>query len=195
MNLTSLSSKMNMTPRLERAITVAATAHRRQTRKGSDIPYITHPFSVMCIASQATNDEDILIACLFHDIVEDVPEEYSHEKMLEEFGERVVSIVDGVTKDGSINDWQGRAEAYLTNLKKKAPDESVVVSCADKIHNLMSTLEDYRTIGDTLWERFNAGKAEQQWWYREVLKVCTERQPELILNTKLAELVDQIEKI
>lgn len=96
---------MQFTPKIERAINTAAYAHRHQTRKGSDVPYIVHPFGVMLIASQATADEDTLIACLLHDILEDVPEEYSKQQMLRDFGESVVAIVEGVTKNSTLPEW------------------------------------------------------------------------------------------
>ncbi len=176
---------MKFTPKLEKAIKVASIAHRNQLRKGSDIPYIIHPFSVMCIASNASEDEDVLIACLFHDIIEDVPKEYPRSTMLEEFGERVVTIVDGVTKNDSLPSWKDRADAYLQHLEHEASDESVIVSCADKIHNLMSVLEDYKLLGDNLWQRFNAGKELQLWWYEQILKVVKKRLPTLKLNDDL----------
>jgi (p)ppGpp synthase/HD superfamily hydrolase len=186
---------MNVTTRLEKAIRVATIAHRNQKRKGSDTPYITHPYSVMCLASEDTKDEDILIACLFHDIIEDVPDEYPRGKMLDEFGERVVSIVDGVTKDSTLKDWQDRSNAYLDHLEHKASDESVLVSCADKVHNLMTILEDYRTLGDELWSRFNAGKKQQLWWYESVLRVTSKRMPSLSLNKRLTELVKEFQDL
>ena len=70
---------INYTQRLEHAINIATFAHRNQKRK-SELPYIVHPFSTMLIASNVT-EEDVLIACLFHDIFEDVPEEYSRQQM------------------------------------------------------------------------------------------------------------------
>jgi (p)ppGpp synthase/HD superfamily hydrolase len=149
----------------------------------------------MCIASQATDDEDILIACLLHDVLEDVPEEYPKSEMLADFGERVVAIVEGVTKDGSLPDWQTQQNAYLKHLATDALDESVIVSCSDKIHNLTAILRDYDAIGDELWQRFNAGKERQQWWYRSILEVTSKRLPELSLNKQLSELVDRLEDI
>lgn len=186
---------ITMTPRLSNAINKSAWAHRNQTRKGSDLPYIVHPYSVMCIASEATSDEDILIACLMHDVIEDVPEEYSADQMRADFGDRVLDIVLGVTKDDSLPDWQARADAYLHHLEHEASDESVIVSCADKIHNLMSILADYDEIGDELWNRFNAGKERQVWWYRAILDAVTHRLPELPLNKRLSTLVAHIESL
>lgn len=183
---------MTLTVSLEKAIQVSAKAHHKQKRKGTDIPYIIHPFSVMLIASEATNDEDILIACLFHDILEDVPEEYSEQQMYQDFGQRVVGIVQGVTKDSSIADWRVRSEAYLYQLEFKASDESVLVSAADKIHNMMSKLADYQIIGENLWDKFGAGKESQLWWYAAVLEVLKKRMPDCILVPKFKYLLDEL---
>lgn len=182
---------MKVTPRLEKAIRIATIAHKEQKRKGSDTPYIIHPYSVMCIAANATQDEDVLIACLFHDILEDVPDKYLRERMVEDFGNRVANIVDGVTKDSTLPDWQSRAEAYLKHLELEATDESVIVSCADKTHNLMSMLTDYAEVGDSLWGRFKVGAERQLWWYQEVLKVIRNRLPELVIANDLEELINR----
>lgn len=182
---------MKVTQRLEKAIRIAAIAHKEQKRKGSDTPYIIHPYSVMCIAATATQDEDILIACLFHDILEDVPDKYPRERMVNDFGERVASIVDGVTKDDTLPDWQSRAEAYLENLEQNASDESVIVSCADKIHNLMSMLTDYTEVGDDLWKRFKVGAERQLWWYETLLGVVRRRLPGLSVANQLEGLIEQ----
>ena len=147
-------------PRLIQAINTAAWAHRDHVRKGTDIPYVSHVFGVMQLVSQVTDDEDVLIAALFHDILEDVPEEYSPERMTREFGERVVELVRGVTKDSTLSSWQERADAYLAHLRK-ADDGSVVISAADKLHNLLSIHADLDELGDDLWARFNSGKERQ----------------------------------
>ena len=180
-----------LTPRLDQAIRVAAVAHREQTRKSTAVPYIVHPFAVMSIAAKATDDEDVLIACLFHDIIEDVPEMYSRDQMEEEFGSRVVEIVDGVTKDDTIKDWRGRSEAYIAHLRD-ASIESVMVSACDKIHNLLATLTDFETQGEKLWERFNAGKHDQLWWYESIVQVLEDRLGDSILTSELQQLVAKL---
>lgn len=186
---------INMTPRIYLAIERAAYAHRSQKRKGSDVPYIIHPFGVMLIANKATNDEDTLIACMLHDIIEDVPEEYSREQMLADFGEKVVAIVEGVTKDSSLPTWQARADGYLRNLEHNAPPESVIVCVADKIHNLTSVLRDYEAVGDEVWNKFKSDKENNLWWYRTVLELTTKLQQELAINVDLQKLVEKFEKI
>jgi len=185
---------LKFTPRLELAIRKTSLAHAEQKRKGSGLPYIIHPFSVMCIASEVTDDEDILIACLLHDVIEDVPERYSAAEIQQDFGKRVLSIVEGVTKDSTLPDWQARADAYLAQLRITSI-ESVTVSAADKIHNLMSVLQDYEVVGEDLWKRFNAGKERQQWWYREVLCVLQNRIPDSSLTTRLEWQVIALERL
>ena len=106
-----------LTPRLQQAITQAATSHDGHYRKGSTKPYVTHVVSVMLIASEYTDDEDILIACLLHDIMEDRPDTYSFDQMAADFGPRVVDLVQGVTKDSTLPDWRARSDAYLAHLR------------------------------------------------------------------------------
>lgn len=179
-------------PRLIQAINTAAWAHREHLRKGTDIPYVSHVFGVMQLVSQVTDDEDVLIAALFHDILEDVPEEYSPERMTREFGERVVELVRGVTKDSTLSSWQERADAYLAHLRK-ADDGSVVISAADKLHNLLSIHADLDELGDDLWARFNSGKERQLWWYRSVADLALERLPGNPLGEELARQVERLE--
>lgn len=185
-----------LTPRLMQALNVATRVHDGHYRKATDIPYASHLFGVMYLASKqglsADVGEDVLIACLLHDTLEDVPEKYTAQQMEADFGPRVLDIVLGVTKDDSLGDWQERSDAYLAHLRE-ASYESVVVSACDKLHNLSSILADHEVLGDELWPRFNSGKERQQWWYRAVLEVVEQRAPELPLlveyRAKVARLV------
>jgi (p)ppGpp synthase/HD superfamily hydrolase len=184
------------TERLDKALRTVAWAHEKtgQHRKGTDIPYIIHPVGVMIIASNVTNDEDVLVACLMHDVLEDVAVEfYDENKMRNEFGDRVVAIVKNVTKDDDEPDWRNRANAYLKHLEYDASDEAVIVSASDKIHNLLSILVDYSTFGDELWNRFSTkNSADQLWWYKSILGVITRRNAPEKLVSQLSEQVDEL---
>ncbi|MEH0146725.1 HD domain-containing protein [Corynebacterium sp. Q4381] len=193
-NTTSFNKEFTASPRLIRAINTAAWAHRGHVRKGTDIPYISHIFGVMHLVSEVTDDEDVLIAALFHDILEDVPEEYSAEEMEADFGPRVVELVGGVTKDSLLPDWQSRADAYLEHLRA-SDDGSVLISAADKLHNLLSILADHQAIGEDIWARFNSGKERQQWWYRAVSNVASERLPGNPLVVELQKRVAELEAL
>ena len=190
---------INYTNRLDSAIRKAAWVHEQagQHRKDTDIPYIIHPVGTMMIASSVTNNEDILIACLMHDVLEDVDSSiYSQEQMRADFGDHVVEIVKDVTKDGSQDDWRLRAEAYLERLTTKASGEAVVVSASDKIHNLLSILSDYEEVGDQLWQRFSTKNSiDQLWWYESILIVIKKRNAPTKLCAKLERQVESLLKI
>ena len=190
---------MIYTERLDKGIRTAATVHERagQHRKGTIIPYAAHPFGVMLIASAATKDEDTLIACLLHDVLEDVsPKIYSEADMRTDFGKHVVSIVKDVTKNDLEPDWHLRGAEYLDHLRNRACDEAVIVSTSDKIHNLLSILTDYKTEGNALWQRFSTKSGpDQLWWYSSILNVATERQAPPVLLHQLGGLVSSLETI
>ena len=190
---------ITFTERLDKGIRVSATVHEQagQHRKGTDIPYIIHPFGVMLIASAATKDEDTLIACLLHDVLEDVsPKIYSEPRMRADFGRHVVSIVKDVTKNDLEPDWHLRGAEYLDHLRNRACDEAVIVSTADKIHNLHSILTDHAVVGSALWQRFSTKSGtDQLWWYSSILDVATERQAPPILLHQLGGLVSSLETI
>lgn len=89
-----ISDKVNL------ALKVASRAHRDQMRKGTDIPYISHPVAVAMIVSGYTTDEDTIVASILHDILEDVePTVYSETDMRNDFGDEVVKIVKDVSED------------------------------------------------------------------------------------------------
>lgn len=178
---------INYTARLDEAIRKSAWAHEKakQYRKGTDIPYIIHPFGVMTIASNVTNDEDTLIACLLHDILEDVdPGIYNEKKIIADFGEDVVSIIKDVTKDSSLSSWHDQSNAYLSHIKNKASDKAIIVCLSDKIHNLVSTITDHAVHGDEIWDRFSTkSSSDQLWWYDSILETVKERKaPSLLID-------------
>jgi len=190
---------INYTTRLDSAIRKAAWAHEQaaQHRKGTDIPYIIHPFGVMMIASNVTDDEDVLIACLMHDVLEDVDSAiYSESNMRAEFGDRVVAIVKDVTKDATERNWHASANSYLRHLEHNASDEAVIVSAADKAHNLISILADYDVVGESLWLRFSTkSSADQLWWYESILKVVVKRNGPQVLVDELSGYVDTLKAL
>jgi len=151
--------------RVEQAIRAAAVLHKNQVRKGEmPYPYITHLVSVAFILLDYTDDEDIVIAGLLHDTIEDT--DYSLEELQEDFGGRVKDIVAAVSeprqKNGEKLHWADRKKAYLKQLKE-GPKEALLVSAADKSHNLRTLVEAYhqdhkrfvREFGGSLTERLD----------------------------------------
>lgn len=163
---------MIFTKKIKRAIEVSAMIHRKQYRKGTKTPYVTHTFAAFLIGSKYTDDENTLVAILLHDGPEDT--EYSFEDISAEFGPDVSEIVRGVTKNKNDAElpWIEKEEIYLSGLRK-ARIESMTVCASDKIHNMMSTIEEYD--GEGFWKRFAGTKEQKIKYYENVLEVLKER--------------------
>ena len=109
-----------LTQRLAQALALAIEAHDGQKRKGTQIPYLAHPMAVAAIALEHGADEDLAIAALLHDAVEDGGAPYA-ERIRQQFGERVAAIVDGCTdgvpdSNGQKEDWKPSPEDRLREL-------------------------------------------------------------------------------
>ena len=172
---------MYFSSRTEEAIRLASRLHRHQTRFDNErTPYISHLVSVAMMLSKATEDEDIIIAGLMHDSLEDVPL-YTYEKLVEDMGERVANIVKHVTEPLDANKekeeqipWLERKDAYLISLREGGK-ESAMVSCADKIHNTESFLFDYEKEGETFLLRFGSSLRNKLWFHEQVLSIVKEK--------------------
>jgi (p)ppGpp synthase/HD superfamily hydrolase len=154
------------------AIEVAARAHRGQCRKGTKIPYIVHPLAVAKILIDAGCPEDVVVAGILHDTVEDTP--LSLDEIRHTFGEAVARIVEGATEPDKSKPWEER-KAHTIEFLKTTPEAVLLVSCADKIENLEAIREDRERVGEEVWARFRRGRDQQAWYYRSVLVVMAER--------------------
>ena len=170
-------------PLVNKALELSARAHLTQQRKGTDIPYITHPFAVGMILANAGCPEEIVIAGILHDTVEDT--EVSLELIEAEFGKAVADIVAGCSEPDKKLSWQERKQHTLDYLDD-APKNVRVVACADKLHNISTIIEEHKRIGDKVWERFKAGKREQSWYYHGLLDCLSHCDRQLILELKSA---------
>ena len=132
---------------------------------------------------EAGGDEDLAIAALLHDVVEDCGGAPMLKEVRRRFGKRVAHVVEGCTDTDQIPKppWRARKEDYLKHLKH-ADAEVRLVSAADKLHNARSILTDYRQIGEEVWDRF-AGKREGTlWYYRALVREFARRRPNRIVN-------------
>ena len=106
--------------------------------------------------------------------------------MREEFGDEVTGIVLDVTKNEEEPDWHKRSQQYLDHLEHEASDKAVIVSGADKAHNLLSVVEDYKIMGDEVWQKFSTkSKADQVWWYESIRDILQKRSAPKELVQKL----------
>ncbi len=174
-------SARRLGPRFLRAFQFAAEKHAGQTRKASSIPYLAHLMGVASLALEAGGDEDLAIAALLHDVVEDCGGAPMLKEVQRRFGKRVAKVVDGCTDSDSYPKppWRERKEKYLRHLKK-ADAGTRLVSAADKLNNVRSILSDYREIGELVWARFNGGREGTLWYYRALLDEFLRRKPNRI---------------
>jgi (p)ppGpp synthase/HD superfamily hydrolase len=164
--------------RFHRAFLFAAEKHAGQARKASTIPYIAHLMGVASLVLEFGGDEDLAIAALLHDVVEDCGGIPMLKEVRRRFGSRVAKIVDGCT-DSNNNPkppWRERKETYLKHLKK-ADTGTRLVSAADKLNNVRSILSDHRDVGEAIWDRFNGGRDGTLWYYRALLDEFLRRKP------------------
>ena len=160
--------------RLCRAISMAEEVHEGVTRKGTDIPYLAHVVGVSALVMEFGGNEDETIAGLLHDTIEDGGNPTAiRARILEEFGPRVLQIVEAMTdaapEAGEVKPpWRERKEAYIAHLAETDDAGVHRVCMADKLYNLRATNSDLAEIGDAVWDRFKAGAEGQAWYYAEL---------------------------
>jgi GTP pyrophosphokinase len=158
---------MQMTPRFASALVYACEIHAGQLRKGTDIPYISHLLGVTSIALDHGATEDEAIGALLHDAAEDAGGAPVIGEIRARFGPAAAEIVAGCsdTFETPKPPWRARKEAYIAHLAS-ASSSVLLVSAADKLHNVHAITSDYRRIGEALWARFTGGREGTLWYYR-----------------------------
>ncbi len=153
--------------RLQRAFRYAAQKHEGQARKQTAVPYLSHLMAVASLVLEAGGDEEMAIAALLHDVVEDCGGIPRLREIRRQFGPRVARIVEGCT-DSFVEpkpEWIERKRDYLREVQHADP-ETRLVSASDKLHNVRTILADYRKDGEAIWTRFNGRKEGTLWYYR-----------------------------
>ena len=130
--------------RINHALAFAAKHHDRQVRKGTALPYLTHPANVAIILTRYGRDDETVIAGILHDVIEDCVRggwtpEMLEERIGEKFGATVLETVLAVTyrrvdEDGNELDKDEQRADYLQRLER-ASDGARWVCAADKVHN------------------------------------------------------------
>ncbi len=161
------------------AFAFAAKHHDRQVRKGTKLPYLTHPANVAVILARYDCDEETVVSGILHDVIEDcvrdgITTEMLSERIGKKFGEPVLRSVLSVTyrkldEDGVELSIDERRADYLERLAQ-ADVRALWVCSADKIHNGNSILSDLRRTVDenAIWSRFSLSKEKTLKWYRDV---------------------------
>ena len=167
--------------RFLRAFQFAAKKHAGQIRKASTIPYIAHLMGVASLVLEGGGDEDLAIAALLHDVVEDCGGAPMLKEVRRRFGARVAKVVDGCTDADTYPKppWRERKEQYMRHLAA-ADADTRLVSAADKLNNVRSILSDYRQVGESVWVRFKGGREGTLWYYQTLRDEFLRRAPNRI---------------
>lgn len=161
---------MIYTTKIQKAIEIALKAHAAQERKTRNIPYIFHPLTVALILARIGADEDVIVAGILHDVIED---SYGSRKITlknieEEFGKHVAKIVENVTEKNKSLPWRKRKELARKHILKMDKD-SLLLKTADVLHNISEKIIVYKNIGEKMFDFFNAPKKQQIDHYEKII--------------------------
>ncbi len=197
------ANSLHFTDRLTRAVDYARVLHIEK-RKGTGIPYMAHLFGVASLVmgeaalTGAPVTEDMVIAALLHDAVEDYGGAARLEDIRRNFGPEVARMVEGLSdtlaEDPSEKEpWEARKKAYLERLGGEL-DDVRLISAADKLYNARSILEDYRIVREDIWRRFNRPRNEQMWYFNALIDVF-ESSGKMRIVDELRRVVDELEEL
>jgi (p)ppGpp synthase/HD superfamily hydrolase len=196
-NLTkSKSTKASpYSPKFRKALDYAARIHARQIRKKTGRPYIGHLLNVASLVIEYGGDEEMAVAALLHDAVEDQGGPPRLREIRRKFGKRVAHIVDGCTDSYVIPKppWRDRKRAYVERVGKESA-EVRLVSAADKLSNVRETIHDLRVQGRRVFERFAGKKAGTLWYYRALVGEFRKAGSNALVE-ELARVVSELESV
>jgi (p)ppGpp synthase/HD superfamily hydrolase len=165
-----------LTDRFDRALLYTTHVHGGQVRKGTSTPYVAHLLAVAATVLEYDGSEDMAIAALLHDAVEDQGGEARLADIRSRFGDHVADIVRSCC-DSVVNTSAGqqkedkriRTTRYIEHLETVDKD-TLLISLSDKVHNARSILRDHRKpeVGTSVWERFRGNKEGTLWQYRQL---------------------------
>ena len=192
--------------RINHAFAFAAKHHDRQVRRGTRLPYLTHPANVAVILTRYGQDEQTVVSGILHDVIEDcVRDGYTRatleQRIGDKFGQGVLDTVLAVTQrqvdeEGIELSSEERKDDYLARLAA-APERARWVCAADKVHNGSTILADLkRTLDpDTVWSRFAVGRSGTVRWYRRVYERLRELGFEAPIMDELREVAEELERV
>ncbi len=170
--------------RLDQAFAMARELHKDQYRKNIPTPFISHPMTVASLVLENSDDEDLVIIALLHDVVEDAGGLPTLARVRAQFGDRIADGVlwltdstdriDNLEGDAKRDDKRKRNLNYIQKMLE-CPEEVLIISCSDKIANLRSMAADYLMLGNEIWTQYSLSPDETVANYVNLLSVYRER--------------------
>jgi (p)ppGpp synthase/HD superfamily hydrolase len=189
---------MIYTPKIREAIQLAIETHevnRKQKRKAKDIPYIIHPLTVGIILASAGAKEDVIIAGILHDTIEDsAGVKVTKEMITNKFNKNIAELVLSVTEQNKLLSWEERKREALEHIRNFSND-SVLLKSADIISNVLELKDEYDQKGIKIFEGFNRPKEKILKVYENVAKELINKWPENPLKEDLNIVLEKITKM
>lgn len=181
-----------MNNKINDAIKIAMEAHENKKRIAEDVPYLIHPIEVGIILAKNNQDDDVIVAGIIHDAVE---EEYVKlDEVENRFGHKVKRIVEKVyyaDKHGDGKDYREKKLFTIDYLREQASPGFKFVSCADKLSNVRIMLKRKEEIGDKVWESYDESY-EDMAWYHQNLVVSLNKLHRYELYKEYVEIVENL---
>ena len=175
-----------------KAIEFAAKAHSGQYRKKTKIPYIVHPLAVADILIEHNCPDEVVIAAVLHDTVEDTHVTLDDIKV--HFGEKIAALVRDASEPDKSQSWEKRKTHTIESIAH-LPIDALVLICADKLHNLKSIRKDLEKQGESVWQRFNHPKEKQKWYFESILAALRPRMRGSSYNPLFREFETEVNRV
>jgi (p)ppGpp synthase/HD superfamily hydrolase len=129
-----------MSIQILKAIRFALVAHGDQKRKYTNEPYMVHPLEVAMILEKYNLDDEIIIAAILHDVLEDTP--VTFDQIRDEFGLDVATLVNQVTDKSTPEDGNRAARKAIDRKHLAVASAGAqAIKCADLINNTSSIVK------------------------------------------------------
>jgi len=190
---------MIYTKNIQKAILFSIQTHeldQKQKRKGKDIPYISHPLTVGLILARAQASEDVIIAGILHDTIEDSTESKRvTRKIIEDnFGKNVAELVLSVTEENKNLSWKERKAEALAHIENFSND-SILLKSADLISNVSEIIDDHNKDGDKIFTRFSSSKEATIKVYQDAIEAIIQKWENSPLNEDINLILQKIKII
>ncbi len=197
------AEQLHLSDRFIKAVDYARHLHIER-RKGTKIPSMAHLLGVASLVMGEAGQvdfpvtEDMIIAALLHDTVEDHGGALRLADVMHNFGANVARMVEGLSDTLSEDpnekeDWDERKQAYIARLRNE-PKDVQLISAADKLYNARTVLDEYRATGPEVWKRFKRGRTQQLWYFDTLVKLFKAAGTNRIVD-ELARVVDELTRI
>ncbi len=178
---------VRLTPQLQHALMDAAYAHEGQRRKLADLPFLAHPFETMLLVAEClgvdiedvepgSRVENLLIAAILHDTVEDSRGKMTQAIIRKEYGEEVGAIVSDATKHPDLQGSECDQE-YFSRLTTTDTLDSLRIVAADKTHALICKANEHYKLGEDAHRAFNVSREEKLAYFTSIYEIVEARLP------------------